>query len=106
MNKQIQLAITLAVLAIAGVAGADDSATVKVFQDKCATCHGADGKARTPMGKQLNIKDWNDGKTLNSLSDADISKEIKVGKALMPGYPELSVDQLKALVDYVRTFQR
>jgi mono/diheme cytochrome c family protein len=40
------------------------------------------------------------------LSDADISTEIHVGKALMPGFAAIASDQVKALVDYVRTFQR
>jgi len=35
-----------------------------------------------------------------------ITKEIHIGQALMPGFTTLSVDQLKALVDYARTFQR
>ncbi len=67
---------------------------------------GPDGKAHTGMGKQLTMKDWSDGKMLNALSDAEITTEIRVGKALMPGFAALTADQLKALVVYVRTFQR
>jgi len=52
------------------------------------------------------MKDWSDGKMLNALSDAEITTEIRVGKALMPGFAALTADQLKALVVYVRTFQR
>ncbi len=106
MKTCIRLTIALAILAPTGIAVADDSATVKVFQDKCAMCHGADGAGQTPMGKHLNVKAWSDGKTLNALSDADVGKEIHLGKADMPGFTALAGDQLKALVDYVRTFQR
>jgi hypothetical protein len=28
-----------------------------------AMCHGPDGKGQSAMGKQLNVKDWNDGNT-------------------------------------------
>ncbi len=106
MSKRMPVVTVLAVLAIASSAGADDSATIKLFGEKCAMCHGPDGKAHTGMGKQLTMKDWSDGKTLKALSDEEISKEIHVGKALMPGFTTLTVDQLKAMVEYVRTFQR
>jgi len=88
-----------------GVAG-DETATVKAFTEQCAMCHGADGSGRSAMGKKLKIKDWHDGKTLNSMTDADGLKVIRSGKELMPGFPELTEDQLKAMLEYVRTFQK
>ena len=58
------------------------------------------------MGKTLNMKDWSDGKTLNLMSDTDVGTEIHVGKQSMPGFTQLSNDQVKALVEYIRTFQK
>ena len=83
-----------------------DVATVKVYADQCAVCHGADGKGQTPMGKKLKVSDWGDGKTLDRMTDTALASEIRVGKLAMPGYPKLDDDQLKAMVEYVRSFQK
>jgi mono/diheme cytochrome c family protein len=98
-------ALALFTFATAQVAIADDAAT-KAYAEQCAMCHGPDGKARTAMGKTLNMKDWNDGKTLNLMSDADVGREIHVGKQSMPAFAQLTDAEIKALVEYIRTFQK
>jgi mono/diheme cytochrome c family protein len=99
------LALLLFMFGTAHVAAADDAAS-KVYTDQCAMCHGPDGKARTAMAKSLNMKDWSDGKTLNQMSDADIGNEIHAGKQSMPGFTQFPDEQIKALVAYIRTFQK
>ena len=47
------LMITLAASAVAENALAKD-----LFVSKCAICHGADGSAKTTMGKNLKIRDF------------------------------------------------
>jgi mono/diheme cytochrome c family protein len=105
MKTFIQTALALATIMTAHVVAADDAST-KIYSEQCAICHGPDGKGQTVMGKKLKVKDWSDGKTLNQMNDADISKEIRVGKQTMPGFAQLSDVQLKALVEYIRTFQK
>lgn len=36
--------------------------TATLFQSKCAVCHGADGKAHTPLGKKQSIPSFTSGK--------------------------------------------
>jgi mono/diheme cytochrome c family protein len=105
MKTLVQTTLALFAFAISHVAAADDAAT-KMYASQCAMCHGPDGKGQTVMGKKLNIKDWSDGKTLNQMTDADVTTEIHVGKQLMPGFTQLSGDQIKALIEYIRTFQK
>jgi mono/diheme cytochrome c family protein len=100
---------TLALFAFATVTAhvaIADVAATKIYAEQCAMCHGPDGKARTAMGKTLNMKDWSDGKTLNGMSDTDVGTEIHVGKQSMPGFAQLSNEQIKALVEYIRSFQK
>jgi mono/diheme cytochrome c family protein len=105
MKSLVRTTLALFTLAMAQVAIADDAAT-KIYTEQCAMCHGPDGKARTATGKMLNMKDWSDGKTLNVMSDTDVGTEIHVGKQSMPGFAQLSNDQIKALVQYIRSFQK
>ena len=67
----IILALLLPVLPVAGRA-ADGPA---LFADNCASCHGLDGRARTPAGKKVHAKDL----TLSKLTDAEIEKQIRDG---------------------------
>lgn len=103
MKQTLCSLLTLAALATS--AYADDAATTKIFTTQCATCHGADGKGQTTLGKQVAVKDWSDPKTLKPMSDADLEKMISGGKKMMPGYATLGVPQIKLLVTYVRSFE-
>lgn len=47
----------------------------EVFEAHCASCHGVDGKGRTPAGKKLRVKDLAESK----VADADIEKQIVNG---------------------------
>lgn len=94
------LALTAA-LAFAAPA-ADD------WENNCASCHGPDGKAQTKQGKKLKIRDYTDAKVQAEMKDEDMLKAIldgvKVdGKERMKGYrDELSEEEAKALVEYIR----
>ncbi|HWN99286.1 MAG TPA: cytochrome c [Blastocatellia bacterium] len=68
--------------------------------NKCATCHGADGK-----GKIKGARDFTDAAWQKTESDAELAAVIKNGKKPMPPYGDkLSDDEIKALVAYVRSF--
>lgn len=110
MMKSIRRIVLLGLLALAGHAHADE-ATVKLYKAQCATCHGLDGKGQTTAGKKVGVKDWSDPKTLKAMSDAQIDKAIRTGKTeggkeLMPSFVKLGDDKIKALVAYIRTFQK
>lgn len=68
--------------------------------NKCATCHGADGK-----GKVKGARDFTDAAWQKKESDAELTGVIKNGKKPMPPYGDkLNAEEIKALVAYVRTF--
>ena len=94
---------------LARVASAADA---KENYDKaCAKCHGADGKGKTKMGEKLGMKDYTDPKVQSEMKDDVAFKSIKEGlkdkegKTLMKPAEDLSDDDIKALVKYMRTFK-
>ena len=78
----------------------------------CAKCHGADGKGDTKIGQKLGVKDLTDAKVQAGLTDDAASKAMKEGvkdadgKTLMKPFDTLSDDEVKALVQYVRTLKK
>ena len=84
----------------------------ETYTQTCAKCHGAYGKGDTKMGQKLGARDYSDPKVQADLKDDAAFKAIKEGvknadgKSLMKGYDDLSDDDIKALVAYMRTFQK
>jgi cytochrome c553 len=78
----------------------------------CARCHGADGAGQTNMGKRLGAKDYTDAKVQAALTDEAAFKAIKEGfkdkdgKTVMRPAQNLSDDEIKGLVAYMRTFKK
>ncbi len=82
------------------VARAADDAKA-LFAQKCAVCHGADGKG-SPIGKKMGAPDLT---KLASVSEADVAKAISDGKPpKMASYKSsLSAAQIDSLAKYVKT---
>lgn len=103
--------ITIATLAAALVTAS--AADVKENWDKtCAKCHGPDGKGQTKMGQKLGIKDYTDAKVQAEMKDDEAFKAVKEGlkdkegKTLMKPAEGLGDDDIKALVQHVRSFKK
>ena len=81
------------------------------WDNHCASCHGADGKAQTKTGKKLKLKDYTDAKVQAELKDEDMIKATADGvtidgKEKMKGFKaELSADEIKDLVAHIRKFK-
>lgn len=82
------------------------------WENHCAKCHGADGKGQTKAGKKLNVKDYTDAAVQAGMKDEEIIKAItdgiadKAGKEKMKAYKdELSAEEIKELVTYIRKFK-
>jgi cytochrome c6 len=104
--------IALAGLALAFAASAGQAATTAENWDNlCASCHGADGKGQTKMGKKLKLHDYTDAKVQAELKDEAMIKATADGvtvdgKERMKGYKaELKADEIKDLVAYIRKFK-
>ncbi len=105
------LVLGIAAMTVAALsARADDAKTT--YANACAKCHGADGKGDTKIGQKLGVKDFTDAKVQADMKDDAAFKAIKEGmkdadgKTLMKPAENLSDDDIKGLVAYVRTFKK
>ena len=94
-------------LSASAMAGAPE-----IFAQKCAGCHGRDGKGQTTMGKKLSVKDLTDAKVQAAAKDADWEKSIaegvknEAGKVVMqPNKGKISPEDIKGLVKVCREFK-
>ena len=110
MNIKAKVALTGLALSLGtGVAIAAPAADN--WDNHCASCHGADGKAQTKTGKKLKIRDYTDVKVQAELKDEAMIKAtsdgvIVDGKERMKGFKaEFSADEIKDLVAFIRKFK-
>jgi mono/diheme cytochrome c family protein len=110
MNYNVKLIIAGAALAACAALFAAPAA--ENWENHCAKCHGADGKGQTKAGKKLNVKDYTDAKVQAEMKDDEMAKATadgikdKAGKERMKAYKEeLSAQEIKDLVAYVRKFK-
>jgi cytochrome c553 len=109
MKKLALLAIPAA-LALAFTTTAFAADGKAVYSDNCTKCHGDDGKGATKMGTKLGAKDYTDAAVQSAVTDADAFKSVKEGlkkddKTLMKA-SDLSDDDIKASIAYLRTFKK
>lgn len=89
-------------LATAKMSFAQDAAEL---YKKCQTCHGADGKGDTAVGKKLGARDFHSPEVTKE-SDNELFDITKKGKNKMPAYDgKLTDDQIKDLVKYIRSLK-
>ena len=108
MNKHHLLTAVLFLVAATATYAADAQAN---WDEHCAKCHGADGKGDTKMGAKLEVKDMTDAKYQATFTDAQATKAIKEGikdgdKTKMGATEGLTDDEIKALVEKVRSFKK
>jgi cytochrome c551/c552 len=107
MKKLIIASLTL--IAAGALCSAAD--VKENWEKSCAKCHGPDGKGETKMGQKIAIKNLTDAKRQAEMKDDQAFKSIKEGikdadgKIKMKPAEGLSDDEIKALVQYVRTFK-
>jgi mono/diheme cytochrome c family protein len=95
--------------AFGSVCAAAADGDTNIFLTHCAPCHGADGRARTPAARKLNVKDL----TQSKLPDAEIKRQIvdgrrdPAGKQQMPAFGDKLTDkQITALIAQVKAFRK
>jgi len=78
------------------------------WDDKCASCHGPDGRADTKMGKKLKIRDMTDATFQATFADEDAVKAVKEGIKDKNGKPieGLTDEEIQALVARVRSLKK
>lgn len=110
MKKILILAAILGMAAAVSTKAADAKEN---WDSLCAKCHGADGKGDTKMGQKLGARDFTDAKVQADIKDDAAVKAVKEGlksddgRTLMkPFGDQLSDDEIKGLVAYVRTLKK
>lgn len=92
------------VSAAARVAGGD---AASVYNSKCASCHGRDGRAKSMHAKHEHARDLTTAEWQDSVSDERIYNSISNGKGKMPAFKKkLSDSQIDELVSYVRRLRK
>jgi cytochrome c6 len=112
MKNEIKIIVAGALIA-AGAAFALAAPVAENWENHCAKCHGADGKGQTKVGKKLQLLDYTKAADQAKFTDAEAIKATaegvkdKAGKERMKGYKdELSAQEIKDLVGYVRKFKQ
>ena len=78
-----------------------------VYNAKCASCHGRDGRASSMHARHEKARDLTTGEWQDSVSDERIFNSISNGKGKMPAFKKkLSEAQIDELVNYVRRLRR
>ena len=98
-------AVIAAVVLSPPLARSEDKSAA-MYKQKCAACHGADGKGETPMGKANKLRDFGSA-DVQKQTDSELTTIIENGKGKMPAYGKsLNPDQVKGLVVYIRSLAK
>jgi mono/diheme cytochrome c family protein len=103
-RKSFSLLAAVGFLLASASLAQDKSAST--YRQKCAACHGPDGKAETPAAKSLGVRSFASPE-VTKMPDADLSAAIDKGKGKMPSYGKsLKPEEIKAMVTYVRSLSK
>jgi mono/diheme cytochrome c family protein len=102
----VLLAATSVLVSAAGkVSPAADARST--YNAKCATCHGRDGRGKTPRGRRTRSRDLTEASWQDDVSDERLFNSIHNGRGKMPAYKKsLSESEIDALVAFVRRLRR
>lgn len=108
MNRAFSIIAAIGSLAI-GNAAISQEEVAYLYNKECASCHGKDGRGRTPVGRKFGAKDLKESKA----SDAEMEKQLLDGKKAkdggytMPAFKEkLDAEEIKALIAFVKKFRQ
>jgi cytochrome c553 len=108
--KKVLPVLVLGILGSALTAFAADGAAI--WSDNCAKCHGAEGQGDTNIGRKLRISNlseaavqaqFTDDQALSAVKDGVKDKDSKVRMKAVEG---LSDDDIKAVVQHLRTLKK
>jgi len=75
-----------------------------IYSQNCSRCHGADGRAQTPKGRQVNAVDLTSSEW--SPDEARDTRIVTKGKGSMPSFKsKLTPAEISVVVQYIRRFK-
>ena len=80
-----------------------------LFKEKCARCHGEDGRGQTVLGQMLNPPNFTEEKwgKADFVSDDDLAEIVGHGKSEMPAFgKKLTRQEIAHLIMYIRLFSK
>jgi mono/diheme cytochrome c family protein len=82
--------------------------TPALFKEKCARCHGEDGRGQTVIGQMVGVPNFTDENWWNDEKDERrFARSITGGKGEMPAFgKKLTRPEIRALAAYVKTFRK
>jgi len=84
---------------------ANPQSAAGLYTTYCAKCHGADGKAQTPQGKETGAKDFTSARWKSRTSVEEAAATIRDGYQDMPSYKKrMTAAQIQSLAQYVKSF--
>jgi mono/diheme cytochrome c family protein len=102
LHKAVTLALFLLCTYTISAEGFDAK---QQFQQKCAMCHGADGKHVSTIGKNLGSPDLSSDK-VRKMSDKELHETIENGRGKMPAYGKSLGDKnVDVMVKYIRSIK-
>ena len=91
-------------IAAGSTLAAEAKAGKSVYDKRCVSCHGADGKGSPAMVKAMGEKGLNlTAKDVVGAKDEELIKVILEGKGKMPATKGLSKDEAKQVLQYTRS---
>jgi mono/diheme cytochrome c family protein len=114
MRKSLWIAVLTAALLPLTARAEVDKKTERTWKAKCASCHGADGKAQTDQGTKMGIPDYTSPAWQKANTDDALKKGIAEGvsrekdgkkQEMEPFKEKLPPEQIASLVAYLRTFK-
>lgn len=99
----VWLAVLLALFMVTPTpAVAEEELGKKVFNQKCAMCHGPDGKGNATMAQKLKVS-IPELAASAAKTDSELRKAISEGKKPMPAFGKsLKPEELEAVVHYAK----
>ncbi len=110
MNLKRTLLLTTTALLLAGTPALHAADVAENWTKNCGSCHGADGTGKTKAGRMAGAKDLTDAAYQKQFTDEQMLKRLQDGvtdkgkEKMKPFKGTLTDDELKALVQKVRTF--
>lgn len=86
----------------------ESAQTPALFRERCARCHGEDGRGQTVIGRMVGAPDFTDESWWDAEKDERrFARSITEGKDAMPAFGrKLTRPEIKALAAHIKTFRK